>query len=483
MLLAFLIIIPLAASFLTALIGAKGIKRFCSPLAILASLSLLSISLVCLKLCETAGSLTYKWAGWQYPLGLSISADSLSVFMLIVVNLIAFLALIYAFSYTREFTGEWKFYSLFLLMLAGMNGVIISTDLFNLYVFLELASISGYALVAFGAQAEHFEASFKYAVMGALASIFILLGIALIYGFTATTNMADIPFVLAQKPHSLLLGFISVLFLTGFGLKAALVPFHAWLPDAHSCAPTPVSAVLSGVFIKTLGVYALARVFYNVIGLRENVLFAMMVLGALSMVVGAILALAQKDIKRMLAYSSISQIGYIVLAFGIATPLAILGGLLHIFNHAILKSLLFLNAGAIEYSARTRRLDKLGGLKDKLAFTSLTAFVASMSISGVPPLGGFWSKLIIILAAVQAGRMGFAAIAVGVSIITLVYYLRFYSKVFLGKPAVGQEEPKQLPFSMKFSMAVLAVLCVLSGLLLTPKFSSFLNSAVNVLSR
>ena len=171
-----------------------------------------------------------------------------------------------------------------------MNGLIVTGDLFNLFVFLEVASIASYALVAFGTEAEELEASFKYAVMGSVASAFIFLGIAFLYGFTSTLNMADMAQVLSSKPGTGLVPFVSVLFLMGFGLKAALVPFHAWLPDAHPSAPASISAMLSGVLIKTLGVYALVRVFFNVIGINSTYLSVFRFLGGLSMLVAVLTA-------------------------------------------------------------------------------------------------------------------------------------------------------------------------------------------------
>jgi multicomponent Na+:H+ antiporter subunit D len=271
------------------------------------------------------------------------------------------------------------------------------------------------------------------------------------------------------------------LFLAGFGLKAALVPFHAWLPDAHPSAPAPISAMLSGVFIKTLGIYALCRVFFNILGVANNILSILIILGVISMIVGAILAIGQHDIKRMFAYSSISQIGYIIFAIGIGTPLAILGGLFHLFNHAIFKSLLFLNSGAIEYSTATRDLRRLGGLNRKLPITGATGFLGSMSLSGIPPLGGFWSKLIIIIAALQARYFLSATIAILVSIITLAYYLKFLGLTFFGKIDERWSGIKEVPLAMKLSMVILAIISVIAGLLLIPQFRPFLQSAVEAL--
>ncbi|MDD5594977.1 MAG: proton-conducting transporter membrane subunit [Candidatus Omnitrophica bacterium] len=476
------IIIPLACTFLITLLGRRS-KYLSDYFANCAVLILFCLSLFCLKSANIHGILTYNMSGWLPPLGIPLVLDGLSAFMLLTVNLVSFLVMIYAISYMRRYTEKWKFHALFLSMLTGMNGVILSGDLFNLYIFLEVASISGYALVAFGTQAEDLEAAFKYAVMGTLASIFILLGIALIYSYTSSLNMADIALSLSAKPKGLLINFICVLFLSGFGLKAAVVPFHAWLADAHSSAPSPVSAILSGIFIKTLGVYCLARVFFNILGLSGQLFYVLIILGVLSMVAGAFLAIAQNDIKRMFAYSSISQIGYIIFAFGIGTPLAIFGALLHLFNHAIFKSLLFLNAGAIEYSTQTRSLSKLGGLRSKLPVTAGTSLLGSMSISGIPPLGGFWSKLIIILAAAQAGYFIFALVAVLVSVITLAYYLKFQNLAFSGTIKETLTQVIEVPLTMKLAMIILAVISTLAGLVLLPGLRPFLQSAADVLIR
>jgi len=480
MILPFFVIIPLGAAFLISLFG-KKIKNFADLLANLATFSLLVFSLYSIPQVFAHKILVYKVGSWIPPIGICMVLDGLTSFMLVTINLVSFLVTIYSVSYMEKYTDKYRFYTLFMLMLAGMNGIIVTGDLFNLFVFLEIASIASYALVAFGTEAEELEASFKYAVMGSVASSFVLLGIALLYSYTSTLNMADISLVLSGKPTNTIVGFIAVLFLAGFGLKAALVPFHGWLPDAHPAAPAPISAMLSGVFIKTLGVYALCRVFFNILTVSHQLLFVLIVLGLISMVVGAFLAIAQNDIKRMFAYSSISQIGYIIFALGVGTPLAILGGLFHLFNHAVFKSLLFLNSGAIEYSVHTRNLKKLGGLNSRLPVTSYTSLLGSMSISGIPPLGGFFSKLVIIIAAIQAGYFVFSIVAILVSIVTLAYYLKFLNFTFFGKLDEVRLKIKEVPWAMRLSMIVLAIICVASGLLIVPLFKPFLESAVNVL--
>jgi len=473
--------IPLGSAFLVSLLG-KKLRGFTDTFSNVATFSLVSLSLLSLLLIRSLGTVVYKVGGWIPPLGICMVLDSLTTFMLVTVNLISFLVTIYSISYMERYTTKWKFYTLFLLMLAGMNGVIVTGDIFNLFVFLEIASISSYALVAFGVEHEELEASFKYVVMGSVASTFILLGIALLYSYTSSLNMADISRTLAQKAGGRLVFFVSALFIMGFGLKAALVPFHAWLPDAHPSAPAPISAMLSGVLIKALGVYALARIFFNVLGMTAKTSSILMVLGAISMVLGGLLALGQEDIKRLFAYSSISQIGYVVLGISMGTTLGILAGLFHLFNHAAFKSLLFLNSGSIEYATGTRDLRKMGGLTSKMPVTGYSSLVGSMSISGIPPLSGFWSKLLVIVAAIQAKHFVFASIAVLVSILTLAYYLKVQRLAFFGELRSTLTGIKEVPLTMKLSMIILSLICIFGGLLLLPRVQkNFLNLATGIL--
>ncbi|MDP8230368.1 MAG: monovalent cation/H+ antiporter subunit D family protein [Candidatus Gorgyraea atricola] len=469
--------IPLAAAFVNSLIG-KKIKGFSDALSALATLSLAVISVLAVVLFKENGVMVYKVGGWLPPVGIAMVIDGLTAFMLVTINVIAFLISIYSIDYMKKYTEKWLFYCLFLLMIAGMNGVIISGDMFNLYVFLEIAAIASYALVAFGTEHEELEASFKYAVMGTLASTFILLGIVFLYSVTSTLNMADMSMALFEGGSTRVVLLVSVLFLMGFGLKSALVPFHAWLPDAHPSAPAPISAMLSGVLIKSLGVYAMVRIFFSVIGITPEISAALMVLGALSMIFGVFLALGQWDMKRLLAYHSISQIGYVVLGIGLGTPLGILGGLFHLFNHSVFKSLLFLNSGAVEYATGTRDLQKMGGLKEKMPVTGATSLIASMSISGIPPFNGFWSKLIIIVACIEAQHFAYAFWAVLASILTLSSFMKVQRYGFFGELKEKLSQVKEVPFFMKVSMIALAVICLFGGVLLLPALSGdFLNVA------
>ena len=473
--------ISLLGAFIISIIG-KKLKWIPDVIGNTTTLILLGLSVLAMWTIVTKGTLVYSVGGWKLPIGIALVLDGLAAFMLITVNLIAFSVSIYSISYMKRFTSKWKFYTLFLLMVAGMNGVVVTGDIFNLFVFLEIASVASYALVAFGTERHELEAAFKYTVMSTVGSLFILLGIVFLYSYTSTLNMADMANVLAQKGMSNIVIMVSILFIMGFGLKAALVPFHAWLPDAHPSAPAPISAMLSGVLIKSLGIYTLCRFFYNIIGINSSFSSILMILGTLSMVIGVFLAIGQWDFKRLLAYHSISQIGYVILGIGLGTPLGIIGGLFHLFNHSVFKSLLFLNSGAVEYATGTRDLKKMGGLMTKMPVTGTTTLIASMSIAGIPPFNGFWSKLIIIIAAVQANRLGYAFWAVLASILTLASFTKVMKYAFFGELRTRWSGIKEVPFFMKIAMVILALICVVGGVLLIFNINEvFLKPASDVL--
>ncbi|MHC4174082.1 MAG: complex I subunit 5 family protein [Planctomycetota bacterium] len=482
--------IPLVAAFVLPVFGKKR-KDTATVLANVATISLLVLAIACI-----GQSGVYEIGKWPIPLGINLVLDGLSSLLLLAISVVATAAMLFSAAYMEQYTAKAKYLSLFLLMVAGMNGVVLSGDIFNLFVFLEIASLASYALVGFGCEHEELEASFKYMVLGSIGSVFILFAIALVYGNTGMLNMAYISDAIQSSGLNRGLTFALALFIVGFGLKAALVPFHTWLPDAHPSAPAPISAMLSGILIKTLGIYALARVVFNVFGVSVSIGWLLVVLGLLSMVVGAFLAIGQWDLKRLLAYSSISQIGYVVLGIGLgatliargANPawasLAILGGLFHLVNHAVYKSLLFLTSGSVQMSTGTRQLKQMGGLAEKLPFTRAACTVASASIVGIPPFSGFWSKLILIVAAVQAHLYWVTAIIVFVSLCTLIMYLKVQRYVFLGELPENLHQTKEQKGSMVVAMLFLTCLCVLMGLLvLIPALrQSILEPAVKVLT-
>jgi multicomponent Na+:H+ antiporter subunit D len=422
-----------------------------------------------------------NWLG--EPVSIQVAVDGFSLFMLMVISLLTLCVGLFSINYMDHYGSKSIYYALLLMMMAGMNGLVLVTDLFSVYLFLEVAAIASYSLVAYGLEHDELEASFKYLMLSVIASAGILLSIAVIFGMTGNLGFAAVAESLRSLDAKFVVGFCAALFIMGFGLKAALVPFHAWLPDAHPSAPAPISAILSGLLIKVSGVYALTRIFFNVFGLTPALSQILMYLGAVSIVVAAFLALGQKDMKRMLAYSSISQVGYVVLGLGIGTPLGIAGGLFHLLNHAVAKGLLFLNSGSVQQSTGTRNLDEMGGLARRMPVTAATNLVGSLSISGVPPLSGFWSKLLIIMALVQADEWFLAVVAVLASVLTLWYYLLIQRKAFFGKLNERWKDVKEAPFWMTASTVILALLAIGIGVFFSTVISSWIQPASDVLAK
>ncbi len=438
--------------------------------------------------------------GGKSVVGIAMVCDGLTRLLLVIISVVSFAAVLFSLSYMRRYTQVHLFYSPLMLMIAGMCGIVVSGDLFNIYVFLEVAAVASFALVGFGVESEELEASFKYLVLSAVASGFILLGIGIVYNLRGTLNLAQIAqFSQFAEPNDAL-WLAMAFFLAGFGLKAAMVPFHAWLPDAHPSAPAPVSAMLSGVLIKASGVYVLARLVFNVMGVSAAVAYALMAMGVLSMVVGVFLAVGQWDFKRLLAYHSISQMGYVVLALGVGVELlarqremmvqwqsvaflAIFAGLFHLANHAAFKSLLFLTSGSVVHRTGTRNLKELGGLRDKMPWTSLFARVGSLSISGVPPFNGFFSKLLIVIAVVWAGHWVLGALTVLVSFMTLLSFIKVQRYLIEGDLPARLSGIRESPAPMLLAMGILAVLCLGLGLLLPLYSGSLLTPAASHLTQ
>ncbi len=477
--------IPLAAAFLNLLLSKISMK-VSDYIAFLVTgiLAVMSVKML------FEAPFIYAVGNWRPPLGILLVSDGLSSMMLVVINGIGLLAVIFSMKYMTTYTAKPKYFSLFMLMIAGMNGVVITGDLFNLYVFLEIASLASYALVGFGTGKKELEASFKYLILGGVASTAVLFGIAFLYSITGTLNMPDLAQQLEVIGMTKTVGFVVALFIMGFGLKASVVPFHAWLPDAHPSAPAPISAMLSGVLIKALGIYTLMRILFNIIGRNDLISAIIMFLGALSMVIGGLLAIGQKDFKRMLAYSSISQMGYVLVAIGLAlkpgtepivATLALFGGLFHLINHAVFKSLLFLAAGAVEYRTGTRDLAKLGGLIKKMPITGTATAIGSLSIAGIPPFNGFWSKLIIILVLFRAGYWIYGTVGVVVGFITLIYFVMLQKEVLFGKLPESLSKIKEAPFAMVLPLVILAGLCLAMGIGYMAIEGQLLDSAANAL--
>jgi multicomponent Na+:H+ antiporter subunit D len=464
--------IPLVAALLMPF-ASKVHRRAVDGLAVLTGLILFSLSLGLVLGWVPPGDFTAN--------DVRLRADALSALFLLVINSIGFACLIYATDYLDHMTGRAKFYGLFLILILGLNGVVLVHDLFSMYLYLEVASIASYMLVAFTLEFDGIESALKYLLLSVVGTALVLIALALIYLRLGTLEFSAVKGLLAQGDLPRLFLLTGAMFLAGFGLKAAIMPFHAWLPDAHPSAPAPVSAILSGVVIKVAGVYALIRIFLYLYPRTPQIQYVFIVLGVVSMAFGAIIAYFQDDIKRMLAYSSISQVGYIMIGLGIGHPLAIAGALFHILNHAQFKSLLFLNSGALQYRTGTRNMTEMGGLESRMPITSTTSIFGTLSIAGIPPFNGFFSKLFIILGAIKAGYYTVAALAAIFSIFTLGYFLVIQRRVFFGKLNLKWKDLKEAPMAMSVSVILLAGACLFTGVFFSQVLTWVIEPAVAVL--
>lgn len=410
----------------------------------------------------------FIWKGLTDTLRVNFITDfrinSYSLIVLFTIGLISFVSLIVGRSSTGK--DKFNFVNLVLIILMGMNGVTMVVDLFSLYVFLEITGVASFVLISLHKDKDALQGSFKYLLMSAIATVFMLTSSAIVLMFAGSLKFDIVnTYILSYNgiPFQMVIAFM--LFITGLSIKAGLIPFHGWLPDAYSSAPAPVSILLAGIVTKVTGVYTLLILFTSVFGKNTMIGTVLMVLGIISILVGALAAMSQDDFKKILAYSSISQVGYIILAVGIGSPLALLGAILHFFNHASFKSLLFVNSAAVEMQTGTRKISSLGGLASRMPITGGTSIVGFLSAAGIPPLSGFWSKLIIIIAAWQAAAYSYAAVALLASILTIAYFLRLQRNVFFGHVAEGLENVTEVNAGIKGVSILLAAINIVVGIL------------------
>jgi len=399
---------------------------------------------------------------WLFGGKLALSIDGLTLMVLLTIGLVALVALGFAANYQLSQNRRPGFNALVLLAVTGMNGLVMATDLFSLYVFLEIVAVTSFVLITYQQDDAGIEGAFKYMMLSAVATVFLLLGMAIVFALTGSIGYADISAALNNSNLflKLSLGF----FIFAFALKAGLMPFHAWLPDAYTAAPAPVSILLGGIVTKVAGVYSLMRLMLSVFGFSKSLASILLIFGSISIVFGAFMALGQRDFKRMLAFSSISQIGYIVIGFAVGNTLGLVGAAFHFFNHGVFKALLFANAGAVEEATGTRNFDELGGLAEKMPVTGITSVIGFLSAAGIPPLAGFWSKLLIIMGVWTAGYRVCAGIAVFAGLVTLAYLLLMQREVFFGKLRAGLEEIKEVSWRTYWPAILLAVVTIVSGI-------------------
>ncbi len=407
-----------------------------------------------------------------------IPGDGFSLLLVSAVYLVGLCVTFFsAWFLDEKLPNRQAYYSLILVSVAAMTGVVTTTDFFTLYVFIEVLAVTSFALITTDDSGAGLEGALKYFFLTFPASALIIAGISVLMLSLGSLSFDALRVFMASDIPSGPVTFGAALIMLGFIIKAGVVPFHTWTPDAYQGAYAPVSAHLAGIVTKISGVYAIIKLatllrFFD--GRAQALSGILMFLGMLSIAVGALAALKQTDFKRMLAFSSISQVGYIVLAAGLGTPLAVMGAIFHLFNHATFKTVLFLNSASLEKSAGTTDMEKLGGMEHSMPWTSWTSVVALLSTAGVPPLSGFWSKLLIILALWEAGLKTYAVLALLFSIVTLAYFMMMQKKVFFGRKSQAAESSPEVSAPLLAPAVLMSAVIVALGLLF-PYFYTYVK--------
>ncbi|MBR0130601.1 MAG: hypothetical protein IJM08_04815 [Firmicutes bacterium] len=470
------------SAFIVEIFGSKS-KAVAQGIAMIAATVSAGLIYALIKPVMIDGEVIAYWMGnWapveEYAIGIGYEVDALSLFFALLVVTTFWLSGLYSIGYMKNDHHLGHYYTLYLMLSGSVLGLVMTGDIFNLFVMVEIMTFASVALTAFRNASEGaLEGAFKYLVIGSMGSSFTLTGIAMLYAECHTLNMAQIASILAGglSPTSIA---AFGLIIAGFGVKSYMVPFHTPAADAYTVAPTSISMIFSGMVNKA-GVYGMIRMIYIVFRAMDKGTVQQMlaIFGAVTMFLGVTMALAQHEFKRLLAFHSISQIGYVITAVSLGSALGLTGGLFHAMNHTLFKGLLFLTAGAVLQATGTTNLDRLGGLSKKMPHTTICFLVGAGAISGLPPFNGFASKWIIYQAiytkAVESGKFVYVLCticALVVSVMTLASFIKVTQAVFFGQLHKEHENVTEAPFTMRLPMYIMALLCTASGI-----FYDFVN--------
>ena len=495
---ALVVAVPLLGAFLTPLVGRINDKLRNIFVIIVLALNAFLVFLLASDVLTT-GIKTYVFGAKDltYPIvRILFEVDAMSIFMAIISSILVLVAVIYSWSFMKENTGLDKYYTLILLLTAGMLGMVLTGDMFNFFVFLEITSIASCALIAFWTnKGESVEAGFKYIVISAMGALFVLFAVALLYGQYNALNIALLSNVIQ---YTFLDKIALVLLIVALAMKAGIVPMHMWLPDSYGSAPSSISIILVSATLASL--YGVLRVIFTLYGnalsvianfdIPVNVIIGWFIvaLAIISILIGVIMALIQTDFKRLIAYGAVAELGYMFLGIGTGIvalgtaygKTALDGGIFHIMNDALDVGLLFLVAGAIYYATKETSLDKLGGLARNMKYTTVFFIIGFLAVAGMPPLNGFASKLLIYESTFQLNPI-LAIVAILCSILLLAVFVKVFYSAFMGPQLPKFKDVKEVPKSMLFSMGIIACIIVIFGLF--PEFiiNNLVEPAANAL--
>jgi len=462
------VVIPLLAAPVCAVLR-RGSHAWALALAVSWTMPVIAAALL-LRAIE-AGPISYWLGSWEPPWGIEYRIDTANAFVLLLVSIIGAVVMPYTRrSLEREIPADRQawYYTMYLLCLAGLLGMAATGDAFNVFVFMEIASLSSYVLIALGRDRRALVAAYQYLIVGTIGATFYVIGVGFLYVMTGTLNIADLaerlPLVESQRPVLVGLAFLTV----GLSLKLALFPLHFWLPGAYAHAPSVATAFLAASATK-VAIYLMLRFFFTVFGasypLAELAIPAIWIaLSLAAIVLASITAIYEDDVKRMLAFSSVAQIGYITLGIGLNSESGLTGSIVHLFNHGLMKGALFLLVGGIAYSTGAVTVERIAGLARRMPLTFAGLVVGGLSMVGVPGTVGFVSKWYLVLAAIEQGWWWLAGLIVASSVLALVYMGRLVEAAYFRPIPDAGASLREMPLSMLVPAWVLTGACIYFGL-------------------
>ncbi|WP_448593180.1 Na+/H+ antiporter subunit D [Thermoflexus hugenholtzii] len=478
------LILPILIPFLSAVatLLAWGQRPFQRAMGVLGTVGLLGAGVMLLDSVWRDGVQTLQVGNWPAPFGITLYADLFSAAMVILAGLIGLAVAVYSLGSMDADRERFGYYAIFHILLMGVCGAFLTGDIFNLYVWFEVMLIASFVLMVLGGERAQLEGGIKYVTLNLMASALFLAAVGILYGVTGTLNMADLAHRLERMSAPGLTTALALMFLVAFGIKAAVFPLFFWLPASYHTPPVAVSALFSGLLTK-VGVYALIRVFTRLfvqdVGYTHTLI---LVIAGLTMITGVLGAVAQTEVRRILSFHIISQIGYMVMGLGMLTPLALGGAIFYIIHHIIVKTNLFLISGIVLHLRGTHQLKNLGGLYRAYPGVSFLFLIPALSLAGLPPLSGFFAKLALVRAGLETGQFAIVAVALGVSLLTLFSMMKIWNEAFW-KPS-GEDDPpptRSVPTALWMPTAGLALLTILIGLAAGPLLVFSMRAAEQLL--
>lgn len=456
----FSVLIPLIAALPCALLPGRFAPWLLSLLAAVASTVIMALTLP----AAMDGGLHYAFGNWPAPIGIVYDVDAANAFVGLLVAGMASLALLWGRLSVNSEVPERQntFYALFLLSLAGLMGITMTGDAFNVFVFLEISSLASYALIAHGPDRRALLAGFRYLIMGTIGATFFLIGVGLLYIMTGTLNMLDLAERLVAVQDTNMVRAALAFIIVGLGLKLAMLPLHLWLPNAYTYAPNFISVFIASTATK-VALYVMLRFIFTIFGMDYSVTAlplapVLMALAVAGMFAGSWVAMFQINIKRLLAYSSVAQVGYMLLGVALLSTLGLMAGFLHLFNHALMKAALFMAVGTMMYRVGSARIDAVAGLGRQMPWTLSAFALAGLSLIGVPATAGFISKWYLILASIDAGHWWLVALILMTSLMAVYYVWRVVEAAWFKPRPAGAVAVSEAPLALLLPTWILVAL-------------------------